>query len=329
MIWEKIYSYLPVYTLFQSDRSNTESDSEIQDPLKEAVKLILKEEGIQDKLNEISEQVKIKLQEVSDRTLDKLSEIDSNIANQLNPVIPTPDKLKWNDVFKSVSISGDNDIPINKRGSGVKRLILLSFFRGEAERLINEGAGSGIIYAIEEPETSQHSNNQKILIEAFKIMSQQNNVQVLLTTHSAFMVKQLNFEDLRVVDKNEDFSKKIITVEQSSLNYPSLNEVNFLAFSEVSEEYHDELYSFLEFNNIKSEYFDGKEKMEYIRIQKNGQRKTEQKTLTEYIRHQIHHPENKENERFTVEQLSESIQMMRLFIKNKMENGDIFDPEND
>ena len=38
-IWEKIYSYLPVYTLFQSDRSNTDSDSEVQDPLKEAVTL--------------------------------------------------------------------------------------------------------------------------------------------------------------------------------------------------------------------------------------------------------------------------------------------------
>lgn len=34
-IWSKINNYMPVYSLFQSDRSNTDSDSEVQDPLKE------------------------------------------------------------------------------------------------------------------------------------------------------------------------------------------------------------------------------------------------------------------------------------------------------
>ncbi|MEY8403925.1 AAA family ATPase [Oscillospiraceae bacterium 44-34] len=38
------------------------------------------------------------------------------------------------DVFKSVSITSDENIPINKRGSGSKRLILLNFFRAEVER---------------------------------------------------------------------------------------------------------------------------------------------------------------------------------------------------
>lgn len=37
-IWEKLQKYLPLYTLFQADRKNTDGDSEVQDPLKEAVK---------------------------------------------------------------------------------------------------------------------------------------------------------------------------------------------------------------------------------------------------------------------------------------------------
>ena len=60
--------------------------------------------------------------------------MNPDVANCLNPVIPSSDCLKWVDVFKSVSIAGDEDIPINKRGSGIKRLILLNFFRAEAER---------------------------------------------------------------------------------------------------------------------------------------------------------------------------------------------------
>ena len=63
--------------------------------------------------------------------------MDSGIASTLHPVIPI-DKLKWSDVFKNVSISGDEEIPINKRGSGVKRLVLLNFFRAEAERRAND-----------------------------------------------------------------------------------------------------------------------------------------------------------------------------------------------
>ena len=37
--------------------------------------------------------------------------------------------------------------------------------------------------------------------------------------------------------------------------------------------------------------------------------------LREYVRHQIHHPENTENVRFTNEELQQSIGEMREFIK--------------
>ena len=120
-IWEKLESYLPLYSLFQSDRKNSDGDNEVQDPLKEAVKLILKEEALQEKFNEIAMEVKNKLQDVASRTLEKIREMNPEIAGSLTPVIPTTDSLKWGDIFKSVSIAGDENIPINKRGSGVKR----------------------------------------------------------------------------------------------------------------------------------------------------------------------------------------------------------------
>ena len=39
--------------------------------------------------------------------------------------------------------------------------------------------------------------------------------------------------------------------------------------------------------------------------------------LTEYIRNQIHHPENIINRHFTDEELKESIDLMRKFIEDK------------
>lgn len=313
-IWEQLKRYMPLYALFQSDRKNSDGDSEVQDPLKEAVKQILSNGELKTKFNEIATEVRTKLKEVSDRTLDKLREMNPDVANSLNPVIPPAENLKWADVFKNVTISGDEDIPINKRGSGVKRLVLLNFFRAEAERRQEERDVPNIIYAIEEPETSQHPEHQRKLIEAFKILSNTENTQIILTTHSPAIVKLLDFDDLKLI-KAENGEIKVIQIERHNLPYPSLNEVNFLAFGESNEEYHNELYGFIESEGKLNAYKNGKPTMSYRRM-RNGQEVEEQKILSEFIRHQIHHPENTLNARFTMEQLQESIRLMRNFIEN-------------
>lgn len=181
-----------------------------------------------------------------------MKEMNPEIANSLNPVIPSAESLKWVDVFKNVSISGDEDIPINKRGGGVKRLVLLNFFRAEAERRKTEKNVPDIIYAIEEPETSQHPDHQKKLIDAFIELSKNQHTQILLTTHSPAIVKMLDFEHLKLIKGVQ--VKEIVNVERHNLPYPSLNEVNFLAFNESDVGYHNELYGYIESERWLSEY---------------------------------------------------------------------------
>lgn len=312
-IWEKLKESMPLYALFQSDRKNSDGDSEVQDPLKFAVEEILKDPELTRKLNEVAVEVQTKLTEVADGTLAKLNEMNPDIANSLTPQIPEYSSLKWKDVFKNVSISGDDGIPINKRGSGVKRLILVNFFRAEAERRRQAGNMPSIVYAIEEPETSQHTEHQKLLIKALIELSEIDKTQILLTTHSSVIVKELQFNHLRLI-KEEGGNKTIDSVQPSQLPYPSLNEVNFAAFGEVSEEYHNELYGYIEEQLLLGNYRAGKPTILYNRQQRDGNIVPEQKILTEYIRHQIHHPENQNNPRYTHVQLSDSIRMMRDFI---------------
>ncbi len=313
-IWDKLQTYLPMYSLFQSDRKNSDGDSEVQDPLKEAVKQILNDTSLKTKFDEIATEVKTKLQDVATRTLAKIQEMNPEIASSLNPIIPATESLKWADVFKSVSITGDEDIPINKRGSGVKRLILLNFFRAEAERRRTQENIPSIIYAIEEPETSQHTEHQKKLIKAFLDLSNTANTQVIITTHSAALVKELEFPHLRLV-KSDSTTKTIENVLPNRLPYPSLNEVNFLAFSEITEEYHNELYGYIELESEMTNYRNGKATMPYNKLRRDGITiVVENIVLTDYIRHQIHHPENTNNTRYTNQQLSDSIELMRDFI---------------
>ena len=313
-IFEKLQSYFPIYTLFQVDRKNTDADDEVQDPLMGAVKEILAEPEIKGHLQAVADAVKERLGDVSGRTLDKLREMAPEVANSLNPVLPNSDTLKWKDVFKGVTITGD-DIPINKRGSGVKRLILLNFFRAEAERRLATATNSNIIYAIEEPETSQHTENQKKLIDALLVLSGNEHTQIIITTHSANIVKRLHFNNLRLIKKENGF-ESITPVEPGQLPYPSLNEVNYLAFSEISTEYHNELFGHIEEENWMTEYNAGKPTRNYIKQGGHGVQ-TIQSTLTRYIRDQIHHPENTLNTHFTDAELEESIGLMRAFIASK------------
>lgn len=241
--------------------------------------------------------------------------MNPEIADSLKPVIPTAESLKWAEVFKNVSIAGDEDIPINKRGSGVKRLVLLNFFRAEAERRKAAEKFPSIIYAIEEPETSQHTDHQRKLISALMTLAGTANTQVIITTHSPVLVKELEFEHLRLI-KSTSSGKTIEKVSPHTLPYPSLNEVNYLAFSESTEEYHNELYGYIEFEGKINEFKIGKTLNNYIKLEKDGSKKTIRITTTEKIRHQIHHPENKENPKYTAIELSDSINSMRSFISS-------------
>jgi predicted ATP-dependent endonuclease of OLD family len=312
-IWDQLKSYMPLYSLFQSDRKNSDGDNEVQDPMRLAVREILGEPTIQSELAKVADTVKKRLEEVAAETLTKLREMNPEIASSLNPTIPDAASLKWTEVFKNVTISGDDEIPVNKRGSGVRRLILISFFRAEAERRRREAGLPSVVYAIEEPETSQHPEHQRALISALIALSTAPETQILLTTHSPEIVKRLKFENLLLIAGQQP--EDIRCVQERELPYPSLNEVNFAAFDESSCEYHNELYGFIEAEGKLAAFKAGRATMPYHKLKKDGSTSPQQVVLTEYVRHQIHHPENSANRRFSDHELRQSIEAMRAFIQ--------------
>lgn len=193
-IWDKLSLHLPIFTLFQSDRTSSDSDSEVQDPMKLAVQAAI--QNVETQLEEIKHMVMEEALTVAGNTLEKLREMDESLANELSPRFN--DEPKWSSIFK-LSLEGENGIPINKRGSGVRRLILLSFFRAEAEKSTLGSSERSIIYAVEEPETSQHPNNQILLAKTLNSLSENDNTQVILTTHVPGLAGVLPTESLRFI----------------------------------------------------------------------------------------------------------------------------------
>lgn len=200
-VWTKLQDYMPLYSLLQSDRKNQEKDSEIQDPINISIKEILDNEEIKERLEFVAQKVDENVKDVANRTVKKLAEMNPEIAKELITKFTTP---KWLGAFKDFSLLSDQNIPFNKRGSGVRRLILLNFFRAEAERRSKERSVKDIIYALEEPETSQHPDHQKKLIEAFINLAQQDSTQILLSTHSPGIAKLLPTESLVLIRKLDE-----------------------------------------------------------------------------------------------------------------------------
>lgn len=205
-IWDQLQRYLPMFALFQSDRSSRDSDDEVQNPMKAAVTAAMAE--VQDHIAEIQRMVQEKVEAIAKNTHAALMTIDSGLANELVPQFTPPTAAKWGSLF-SVGMDTDGGIPLNKRGSGVRRLVLVSFFKAEAERRKHTTNSRSIIYAIEEPETAQHPHSQKILIESFRALSLNPGCQVILTTHSPGFASDLPVDSVRFVTRDESGNPKI------------------------------------------------------------------------------------------------------------------------
>lgn len=208
-IWSSLKNYLPLYELFQADRKNMDQDGEIQNPMKILIKELIKSPEISSKLDSIFNQILSQSEELANQTIEKLQEINPDIANELSPNFSTP---SWESIFK-FSLDSDEGVPVNKRGSGVRRLILLSFFSAQAERRRYESNVPNIIYAIEEPETALHPNHQNMLIQSLLELAEVDINQVILTTHSPSIAKLLPMNSLRLIDKDDNGNKAIYDVD--------------------------------------------------------------------------------------------------------------------
>lgn len=196
-----IHKELPMYQLFKVDRENSDSDSEIQTPIKAIVKSTLANNAdLKKQLDDVFEAIVKEASKTTESTLELLQEMNPELTNVLNANFDMP---KWETVFKS-SVSTDENISLNKRGSGIRRLVLLNFFRAEAERQFNQQSNiesRNLIYAFEEPETALHPKYQRMLLDSFQEMVEKQKVQVMITTHSPAIAKSVPAQGVRLIQR--------------------------------------------------------------------------------------------------------------------------------
>lgn len=207
-IWGSLQQSLPLFFLFKSDRLNSDKDSEVQSPMKAVTKAVIAD--MQENISSIIKSVTEQVEQVGRETIEKLSDLNPEIAQSLTPNVV----VKPLDSLFSFDLLSDDGIPLNKRGSGVRRLILLSYFRAEAEKKLDGAHNNSIIYAIEEPETAQHPDYQKMIMETLQELSSDNAHQIIITTHTPEIAKMVELQQLIFLYKDKEGIPKVEAQDQ-------------------------------------------------------------------------------------------------------------------
>ena len=160
-------------------------------------------------------------------------------------------RFKKNETFNLFNndnlVLSTGNIPLKNRGDGFQGKIKKAVFELLAEM---QAEDQNTIFAFEEPETHLHPSAQIELFKTIKKLSENSNYQVLMTTHSPYIVKELEKDNITpiIVRRDEDNNKSNIVKDgqERVLPYISMNEINYIAFDLASEEFHQELYGQIE-----------------------------------------------------------------------------------
>ena len=204
-------------------------------------------------------------------------------------------------------------ILLNNLGSGYEMIFafLYSFY-------LAEQSGKQLIVLIDEPELHLHPTLQEKFVEFLLEFSKK--AQIILTSHSPLLVKQLSFNDNVKINVIKD-GQEVSEMGERILPYISANETNFLAFSLPTVEFHNELYGCIQEKTQKyteedvESYFASKnikKSREWTPVRHGTAQKEKKVTLQTFIRNKIHHPENTimQNAEYSPEELKQSIDEM-------------------
>lgn len=237
---------------------------------------------------------------------DEYENVRLEIVNILRP---------FTNGFFALREDGDlSQIDAKDLGSGIEMILTLLLLR----RIANASKGS-IIYLIDEPELHLHPKAQEKFIEL--LVAESKDKQIFVSTHSPYIFKNCLSKDIGVLLFNRDDSGNIKINDAKDNTWglfpwsPSWGEINHFAFNLTTVEFHNELYGHLQELSGKSliQDFDTwliSDKGVVNRKKYKHAGKDCDFTISTYIRNQIHHPDNKDNLRFTEKELKESTETL-------------------
>ncbi len=234
-------------------------------------------------------------------------EISLDLLNKLEPFA--------NAYFSISKRDSVHQLPISSLGSGIEMIFSIIFLYKYYSR-----KEEPLILLIDEPEMHLHPTWQHKLVDLLMTISKDN--QVFISTHSPYIFKNcINKNTNLLIFNRENEEVQISYANSKSWGKfpwsPSWGEINYFAYNLVTIEFLNELYGYFQEKNNTFPEKDVEDLLEnkgipknksYTKVKPDGTTITYNVTLCTYVRHQIHHPENSNNIKYTEQELRTSIE---------------------
>lgn len=199
-----IESLLPDFDLFESETKTDVSETSFQSPFRPIIKTATDQPDVTDARGKFTGAIERALQEEVDKIFERLKRHTSDIdALTVKPV------FSW-DKAVALQIYGKDhdgvDKPLEKRGSGIRRLLMVAFFEYLAEK--GEEKAANFIFGIEEPENDLHPGLQRELTQSLRQLADLG-YQIIITSHSPVFAGASPLEDLTLIIRRGGIARAI------------------------------------------------------------------------------------------------------------------------
>jgi putative ATP-dependent endonuclease of OLD family len=168
--------------------------------------------GVTDGLAQLKEEAQGKYREILSQHQGALGDLSNELAQKFRQWAH-PDaslKLEWQEVANPIGINdplaaitakeGDFEGQLARFGHGLQRSYLFALLHVLSNA--DDSQSPTLILGCEEPELYQHPPQLRHLVDVFKQLTVKNS-QVILCTHSPIFVTGIDFEDVRLIQKNQ------------------------------------------------------------------------------------------------------------------------------
>lgn len=229
--FSKLEKNYPVFHLFSAENVSDEGEKYVQDPVKAIVKQVIEQH--KSELERVAEQIDRELKSALLEVSYELGRLAPTLKTSFSP---HNIEAKWDNAYRAVAFHDENNVPLATRGSGMRRLALLSFFRVSAR---GKSDAQPVVFAVEEPEAFLHPDLQLEVWDALTDLAVQEDSQVLITSHSSNLIARTDVEQVRYlsnglveeVSREEDEAKIydfVVKIEKSLGKFRDSNVECFL-----------------------------------------------------------------------------------------------------
>lgn len=215
-LWKAIKSLLPKFYLFEAETRTEVKEASFQREFRPIVAAAAEDPNVIKARTKFTRTIEKSLQDEVDKIFKKLkNHIEGFTALTAKAV------FSWEKAVELLIYGRDLDKvdkPLEKRGSGIRRLLMVAFFEYLAEKKAKNEAN--FIFGIEEPENNLHPGLQRELAKSFRQLANQG-YQIILTTHSPVFAGYSPIEDLALIVRKGGIAEAI---QSPKLNHSKIAE---------------------------------------------------------------------------------------------------------